>query len=550
MDYYDLGPYSRKITTAVPEAQLWFDRGLNWLYGFNHAEAIACFQKTLEHDPGCAMAHWGISYAAGPNYNLPWHLYDPAGKAAALAVAYDAMQGALARVERASPVEQALIRALPARYPQREAIEDQAPWDAAYADAMRAVFRAHRDDLEVRHVFVESLMNLTPWKMWDLKSGGVAEGAGTLEAMDVLESALRDAPATWDHPGLLHLYVHLMEMSPFPQRGLRAGDRLRDLVPDAGHLIHMPTHLDVLCGHYRDVLVYNQQAIVADRKFLAREGAMNVYALYRTHDHHFAIYGAMFLGQYRAALAAAQELIDTTPEDLLRIPSPPMADFVEGYLPMKQHVLIRFGKWHEIIAQELPRDRDLYCSTTAMMLYAQTVAHSALGHIAEAEATRAAFIEAKPRVPESRRVHNNTVRDLLEIAHAMLDGELEYRRGNHEVAFAHLRRSVELDDALPYDEPWGWMQPTRHALGALLLEQGRVAEAEAVYRSDLGLDGKLSRACQHPDNLWSLHGLHECLTRRGEKVEASLIKQRLDLALARSEVPVKASCFCRLKVAA
>jgi len=217
---------------------------------------------------------------------------------------------------------------------------------------------------------------------------------------------------------------------------------------------------------------------------------------------------------------------------------------------MKQHVLVRFGKWHEIIAQELPRDRELYCSTTAMMLYAQTVAHSALGHIAEAEKTRAAFMEAKPRVPESRRVHNNTVRDLLEIAQAMLDGELEYRRGNHEVAFTHLRRSVELDDALPYDEPWGWMQPTRHALGALLLEQGRVAEAEAVYRSDLGLDGKLSRACQHLDNLWSLHGLHECLTRRGEAVEAALIKQRLELALARSEVPVKASCFCRMQVAA
>jgi tetratricopeptide (TPR) repeat protein len=227
-----------------------------------------------------------------------------------------------------------------------------------------------------------------------------------------------------------------------------------------------------------------------------------------------------------------------------------MADFVEGYLPMKQHVLIRFGKWREIIAQELPRDRDLYCSTTAMMLYAQAVAHSALGHIAEAEATRRAFMEAKRRVPETRRVHNNTVRDLLAIAEAMLEGELEYRRGNHDVAFAHLRRSVELDDALPYDEPWGWMQPARHALGALLLEQGRVAEAEAVYRSDLGLDGKLSRACQHPDNLWSLHGLHECLTRRRETVEAALIKQRLDLAMARSEVPVKASCFCRMQVAA
>ena len=550
MEYYDLGPYTRKITAAGPEAQLWFDRGLNWLYGFNHAEAIACFKKALEHDPDCAMAYWGISYAAGPNYNLPWYLYDPAGKAAALATAYDALQGALARIERASPVEQALIRALPARYPQREAVEDQAPWDAAYADAMRSVFHAYRDDLEVREVFVEAIMNLTPWKMWDLKTGGVAEGAGTLEAMEVLDSAFRDFPRAWDHPGLLHLYVHLMEMSPFPQRALRAGDRLRDLVPDAGHLVHMPTHIDVLCGHYRDVLVYNHKAIVADRKFLAREGALNVYALYRTHNHHFAIYGAMFLGQYGPAMAAAQELIDTTPEELLRIPSPPMADFVEGYLPMKQHVLIRFGKWREIIAQDLPADRTLYCSTTAMMLYAQTVAHSALGHIAEAEKTRAAFMEAKPRVPESRRVHNNTVRDLLEIAQAMLDGELEYRRGNHEVAFTHLRRSVELDDALPYDEPWGWMQPTRHALGALLLEQGRVAEAEAVYRSDLGLDGKLNRACQHLDNLWSLHGLHECLTRRGEAVEAALIKQRLELALARSEVPVKASCFCRMQVAA
>jgi tetratricopeptide (TPR) repeat protein len=399
-------------------------------------------------------------------------------------------------------------------------------------------------------VFVEAIMNETPWKMWNLTTGGVAENAGTQEAMEVLEGLFANTPASWDHPGLLHLYVHLMEMSPFPQRALRAGDRLRDLVPDSGHLIHMPTHIDVLCGHYRDVLVYNQKAIVADRKFLAREGAMNVYALYRTHDYHFAIYGAMFLGQYRAAMEAAQELIDTTPEDLLRIPSPPMADFVEGYLPMKQHVLIRFGKWREIIAQELPRDRELYCSTTAMMLYAQAVAHSALGHIAEAEAAKREFLEAKLRVPESRRVHNNTVRDLLEIAEAMLDGELEYRRGNHEVAFGHLRHSVELDDALPYDEPWGWMQPTRHALGALLLEQGRVAEAEAVYRSDLGLDGKLSRACQHPDNLWSLHGLHECLTRRSETTEAGLIKQRLDLALARSEVPVKASCFCRMKVAA
>ena len=545
MSYYDLGTFTRTITTNSSEAQLWFDRGLNWLYAYNHQEAVNCFMKAAEHDSDCAMAYWGAAYAAGPNYNLPWHRYDPAGKARALATAYDAMQLALAHIDGSTPFERDMINALPARYPQREAIKDQDGWNDAYTDAMREVFQTHRDDLDARMVFAEAIMNQTPWKMWDLKTGTIPEGAGTAEAIEVLEDAFDNNPESWKHPGLLHIYVHLMEMSPFPQRALRAGDALRYLVPDAGHLVHMPTHIDVLCGQYRDVVVYNQKAIVADRKFLEREGALNVYAMYRTHNHHFAIYGAMFLGQYTPAIMAAQELIDTTPEDLLRIPSPPMADFIEGYIPMKQHVLVRFGKWHDIIAQDLPDDQALYCSTTAMMLYAKSVAHSALGNVAEAEREKAAFLDAKAKVPDSRRVHNNTVKDLLEVAEAMLNGELEYRRGNFDVAFAHLRTSVELDDALPYDEPWGWMQPTRHALGALLLEQNRAGEAELVYRADLGLDKTLSRACQHPNNLWSLHGLHECLTRRGEAVESLLIKQQLDQALARAEVTVNASCYCR-----
>ncbi len=548
-DYYDLGTYSRPVTTKSPAAQVWFDRGLNWLFGFNHAEAIKCFGKALAEDPDCAMAHWGISYAAGPNYNLPWHLYDPQGKAQALAAAYDAMQGALKTAPGATPVEQALINALPLRYPQREAIEDQSAWDKAFTREMRKVHAAYRGDLDVASVFAEAIMNETPWQMWDLTTGGVAKDAGTAEAVALLEGLFRDAPGSWDHPGLLHLYVHLMEMSPFPQRALRAGDRLRELVPESGHLVHMPTHIDILCGHYRDAMLYNQKAVKVDRKYLAREGAMNVYSLYRTHDHHFVIYGAMFLGQYTPAITAAQELIDTTPEELLRIPSPPMADFIEGYLSMKQHVLIRFGKWREIIAQDMPKDPALYCATTAMMLYAKGIAHSVLGEIAEAERTRGEFRAACKRVPETRRVHNNRVIDLLAIADEMLTGELEYRRGNFDLAFAHLRRSVELDDSLPYDEPWGWMQPARHALGALLLEQGHLAEAEAVYRSDLGFDGKLSRACQHPDNVWSLHGLHECLTRRGDTVEAPLIKARLDMAMARTEIPVRASCLCRRQAA-
>jgi len=550
MTYFDLGPYSRKITTSSPETQLWFDRGLNWLFGFNHGEAIKCFQKALSHDPQCAMAHWGIAYASGPNYNLPWVRYDPHGRQLALSASYDAMQGALAHAPKASAVERAMIEALPARYPQAELIEDLSPWDKAFTKQMRRIFDAFPGDLDVRAVFAESIMNETPWQMWDLPSGKPTEGAGTEECRAVLEQAFAEIPAAWDHPGLLHLYVHLMEMSPFPQRALRAGDRLHEIVPEGGHLIHMPTHLDVLCGNYHDVLVYNQKALAADRKFLAYSTDPGVYLVYVIHDFHFATYGAMFLGQYTPAIAAAEELIATIPEAVLRIQSPPMADFLEGYLTMKQHVLVRFGKWHEIIAQTLPVDRELYCSTVAMIHYAKAVAHSALGHVDAAEAEKTLFAAARARVPESRRVHNNKVVDLLEVAEAMLNGELDYRKGNLDSAFAHLRRSVELSDALPYDEPWGWMQPTRHALGALLLEQGRIEEAEAVYRSDLGLDGKLSRACQHPDNVWSLHGLHECLLRRGEQVEAALIAQRLDLAQARAEVPIRASCFCRRKLMA
>lgn len=544
-DYYDLGSHSFPVTATSPAAQLWFDRGLIWCYGYHHEEAIACFEKALQEDPGCAMAHWGIAYALGPNYNKPWPLFDDQDKAASLSRAFEATQAALGLKDTGSPLEKALIEALPARYPQPDTQEDQSPWDRAYCDAMRDVQAAHPQSLDVCSLFAEAIMVLTPWKMWDLSTGEIAEGAGTAEAIRVLEDAFSRTPAAMDHPGVLHLYVHLMEMSPHPQRALRAGDRLRELVPDAGHLIHMPTHIDVLCGHYYDVVHWNQKAIVADRKYLERAGPLKFYSAYRIHNYHFAIYGAMFLGQYEPAIEAADELIATTPEDLLRIPSPPMADYLEGYLAMKQHVLVRFGKWQDIIAQPLPEDADLYRVTTAMMRYAKGVAHSALGNIAEAEAERNTFAAAYERVPETRLIHNNTCRDLLAIAAEMLNGELEYRRGNFDVAFSHLRRSVELDDTLPYDEPWGWMQPARHALGALLLEQGRTEEAEEVYRADLGLDGKLSRACQHPDNLWSLHGLHECLVRRGEDREAVLIKQRLDLAVARADVPVTASCFCR-----
>ncbi|WP_299075667.1 hypothetical protein [uncultured Ruegeria sp.] len=543
-EYYDLGTYSCPVTTTSPEAQIWFDRGLNWTYGYNHEEAVVCFKRAAEFDPECAMAHWGVAYAAGPNYNLPWDLQDDRGKQKALALAYDAAQKALAHMDGCTDVEQALIRALPARYPQREPTPDMHKWDHDFADSMRATFAAHPDHLDLRTVFVEALLNLTPWQMWDLKSGQPAKGAATLEAQETLEWAMTNDPAAMSHPGLLHLYVHLMEMSPTPEKALKAGDVLRTMVPDAGHLVHMPTHIDVLCGHYHNVVHWNEKATETDLKYYEREGAFNLYTGYRQHDYHFTIYGALFLGQMEPALRANQGLWDTTPEDMLRIESPPMADFFESYMSMGPHILIRFGRWDEAKALGLPSDPELYCTLTATIHYARAIAFAATDQVAQAEAEEQEFLAAMSRVPDSRLLHNNRVIDLLEIAREMLRGEIEYRKRNYAAAYTHLRRSVELDDTLPYDEPWGWMQPTRHALGALLFEQGHVAEAEAVYREDLGLGGTLSRASIHPDNVWSLKGLHDCLKARGEGIEIKQIKQRLDLALARADRAVGASCFC------
>jgi len=546
-DYFNLGSYSRAVTTTSADAQRWFDRGLVWCFGFNHEEAIVCFQKSLEHDPNCAMAHWGIAYAVGPNYNKQWADFDDEEKTSALTQAQSANTAALKLAADATPVERALIEALARRHPDSPAVEDCSPWIDDFANAMRDVYKAHPTDLDVCCLFAEALMNRTPWQLWDLPTGAPAEGADTLEATAAMETAFRDDDAAHRHPGLLHMYVHLMEMSPHPEKALKAGDTLKDLVPDAGHLVHMATHIDVLCGHYENVVSRNHAAVLVDRKYLDHAGPMNFYTLYRSHNLHFKIYGAMFLGQPKPALAAAEELMETTSREVLEAG---MADWLEAFVPMKQHVLIRFGMWDDILAQDLPDDPELYSFTTAMTRYARAVALAATGRVAEAEAERDAFIAARAAVPETRMLFNNTCVDILGIAQEMVDGEFEYRRGNHEAAYAHLRRSVELDDTMPYDEPWGWMQPTRHALGALLLEQGRSEEAEAVYRADLGLDGVLSRACQHPDNVWSLHGLHECLKRRGETIEAVVIKQRLDLAMARADVPIKASCYCRMGAAA
>ena len=548
---YDLGDHHRPITTTSAEAQTWFDRGLIWIYAFDLEMAARCFREAITLDDDCAMAYWGLAYSSGIYYNKPWHRMQQDELALKLQTTYQSSRAALARSGQVTRAEALLIEALQARYqsPTPVGEADYHRWDDDYADAMRQVYDAYPGDDDICALHAEALMTRTPWALWDLRCGEPAAGASTLEAIDVLETAMQrvENAGQAPHAGTLHMYIHEMEMSPFPEKALRACDALRELIPDAAHLCHMPSHIDVRCGHYYEAIVANDRAIAADRVYLSNEGAMNFHSLSRIHNLHLKIYASLFLGQFRGAMEAAEEIIATTPEALLRIENPAMADWMEAYFGMKAHVFIRFGKWREIVDHPLPHDPGLYAMTSAVWHYAKTIAQAALGNILAAEMERSLFYQAVSRVPPTRYLFNNTCLDLLEIAEQMLLGEIEYRRQNYDVAFDHLRQAVYLDDNLKYDEPWGWMQPARHALGALLLEQGHVDEAEQVYRDDLGLSDTLVSTSQHQDNLWSLHGLVECLERRGQHEAAGQMRKRLNLAKARADVPVNASCACRLQ---
>jgi tetratricopeptide (TPR) repeat protein len=549
-DYrFDLGSYRRETSTASPEARSWFDRGLIWSYAFNHEEAVRCFERAIAADERFALAHWGLAYAVGPNYNKQWDAFDPDDLCESVRRAHDASRRATELAREAPAVERDLIWALTSRYPTPEPTDDLARSPEAYAQAMREVHALHPNDLDVAALCADALINVTAWSLWDLPTGQPADGAHTLEARRVLESSMA-RPGGRTHPGLLHFYIHLMEMSPTPEAALEAANALRDLAPDAGHLLHMPSHIDVLLGDYESVIAANESAIAADDRLVAHAGPLNFYSLYRAHDHHFRVYGAMFAGREATAVAAAEALRAALPPELLRVEVPPMADWLESFVGMRLHVFIRFGRWADVIAEPLPADPGLYSVTTALTRYAKGVAFAATSEVRDAEREREEFAAAVSRVPDTRYLFNNTALDILAIAAAMLDGEIAYRKGDYQSAWSHLGRAIELDDTLPYDEPWGWMQPTRHAYGALLLEQGEVEQALATYAADLGLDATLPRACQHPNNVWSLHGYHECLTRLGRTDEAAQIKPQLDRALAAADVHISSSCFCRIQPAA
>lgn len=539
MTVFNLGTYHRPVRCEKSEAQSAFDRGLVWLYGYNHEAAAAEFGRAQDIDPTCALAGWGVAYALGPNYNHTWDTFTEAERIAATERGREALATAQATVQ--DPAERALLEAVRLRLPASATLEDFTPHDAAYAEAMRNVRRAFPDDLDIAALTAEALMVCTPWALWDTVRGVPADEAHTAEARDILDDAFARLPGAWEHPGLLHMYVHLMEMSPWPELALRHGDALCGLVPDSGHLEHMATHIDLLCGEYQNVVARNRRAAEVDRHYKSAHGGENFYTLYRLHNLHFETYGAMFLAQPSAALRAANALADEVPDEVVRV----YPDLFEAFHATRAHVYVRFGLWEAALAETPPADSELYAFTQAVWAYAHTVALANLGRLSEAETTYADFAKRYAAMPNDRKLFQNTARDVLGIADAMAQGELAFNSGRRAEGLDHLRTAVARDDALLYEEPWAWMQPARHALGALLMEAGDYNEAEAVYRADLGLDDTLPRPCQHPGNVWALHGLEECLARRGETVERPHIAQQLARAAARAEIPIRASCACR-----
>lgn len=524
--------------------------GLNWCYGFNQEEGVKCFQMALQHDPHCVMAHWGIAYGTGPFYNNVWRQFSQVEAASATKTAHYHIQQARSFAHTASGVENAMVEALSMRFQKAHDVDGPTfdRWDDDYADAMRELYSIYPDDHDIAAIFAEAMMTRTAWQLWDVKRGIPAKGSDVLEALVVIERsiAMKDAASACQHPAILHLHIHATEMSDAPERAMRSADILRTLCPDVGHMNHMPGHTYSLCGEYEKAKIASENAIRADDMYVDYAGAFNFYTTARCHDLHLMMYACMFLGQFKPAMAAADQMCATLSKEVLSVKDrPQMAVTMEGYYSMKMHVLVRFGRWQEIVDTPMPVDPVLYCVSTSMHHYAKGVAYAALKEFDAAEEERRRFYAAVARIPENRKFFNNTARATLSVGEMMLNGELEYHKGNFALAFEHLRESVQRDDNLEYTEPWAWMHPPRHALAALLAEQGHFDEAEEVYRTDLGLNGKLQRCAQHPRNVWALHGLVECLRRRGDTNELDTFEAQLQIAHAKTDVPVTSSCLCR-----
>lgn len=514
--YEGFGNYSRDMTTDSRSAQQWFNQGMQQMYGFNHDEAIRSFEQAAAMDDSAAMPWWGIAYCHGININ------DPAMSDERSQLARSAADKALARLDTESGIERAMVAAVSTRY-EYPAPEDRYHLDQAYADAMGEVYSQFSNDPDVASLYAESLMNLQPWDYWETDGspkGRIEEVVSILEK--VMETYTR-------HPGAKHFYIHAVEASRNPDRAVPAAESLTKLVPGSGHLVHMPSHIFIRVGRYSEAAQSNINAIDADRRYFAKAPAPGYYSLYYAHNIHFLAFASMMSGDYATAIQAARDLESEIPEANLR----ELAGLVEGIMPTNLHVMIRFGKWEEIL--EEPDYADWRLMSRATRFYARSIACSALGRTEQARNEMAAFEEAVTLVPDEWMVFNNSVHQVLPIARAMIMGELLFREGKREEAFAILRKGIEHEDSLVYDEPPAWMLPVRHALGALLIADNKFKEAEVLYREDL---------IKNRNNGWALTGLRESLIGQGRSEDALDLDSQIAEAFSRADTVVTSSCFC------
>ncbi len=513
--YDTLGSYSYRITTSSAEAQRWFDQGLRLVYALNHHEGQRAFREAARLDPGCAMCFWGIAITEGSNYNDPTNA-DREKKAATAAAEAVRLSGG------ARPAERAMIQALAKRH-SSDPDAKREMLDRAYADAMREVARQFRDDLEAGTFFADSMMNLRPWSLW------TADGApqpGTEEIVTTLERVIAKSP---NHPGALHLYIHAVEASREPGRAEAAADRLRPLMPGAGHLVHMPSHIYWRIGRYADAVAVNAVAADADRAYFKTATPSLIYrGLYYPHNIDFIWQSASMQGRSGETIRAAREFAGNAPPEMIKqmpdMETAPVAPMV---------ALVRFGRWDDMLAYPAPPREWVY--TTGVWHYARGLAFNAKGQAADAARELAALDAILQSVPPERTVaFFFRTKNVLQLAANLLGGEIAAKGRDFTTAERLLRAAVAEQDSHWFTEPPPWYFPVRQALGAVLLQAGKPGDAEQVYREDLR---------RNPGNGWSLYGLAESLRAQGKTAEAAQAEESFRKAWAQADVKLTASRF-------
>jgi len=513
-----MGDHHHAITTDDAMAQRFFDQGLALAYGFNHKEAERSFREVARLDPECAMAYWGIALVLGPNINA-------AMDEAEVANAFTAIQKALELATNASAKEQAYINALAKRYAPQP-VADRKPLDEAYAQAMKEVAQRYPDDPDAAALAAEALMDLHPWDFWE-RDG--QPKSWTSEIIALLETGLQQWP---NHPGFNHFYIHTIEASNEPERAMASADRLQTLVPGAGHLVHMPAHIYIRTGRYIDAIIANENAVKADSGYITQCHAQGMYPVaYVPHNHHFLSAAATMAGNSQKALSAAHHMAMQQDAKLMREPG---YGTLQHYFTIPLYAMIKFGKWEEIL-QSSPPDADLLYPN-GVWHFARGMAFTRTGKLGEAaaELEKLNTIAADTALLHVTIWDINTTYDLMQIARTTLAGELAAKHGKFDDAIAQLRKAVEFEDNLTYDEPPPWYFPARHNLGAVLLESGRAAGAQKVFAEDL---------MKYPENGWSLFGLQQSLAAQGKSAEAAAVQSRLTAAWAAADVQLVAARF-------